>query len=206
MNKLIDELIKNGYLHSNNVIEAFLKIPREKFVSTDLRQMAEANIPLPIGKGQTISQPLTVAFMLELLEVKEGQHILDVGSGSGWTTALLAQIVGESGKITAIEIIEDLCEQGKNNVTKFNFIKKGIAEFYCQSAESGYERNAPYDRILVSASAHKIPEAFKQQLAIGGKMVIPIKNEIWCVEKKAENNFKTEKFPGFVFVPFIELG
>ena len=204
MSRLINDLIRNGYLRTDNIIDAFSKIRRTDFIPNDLQGQAEANIPLPIGHGQTISQPLTVAFMLELLNPQGGQNILDVGSGSGWTTALLAYVVGDKGSVTAIEVISELCKYGEKNVKKFSFIKKGIAQFYCQSAENGFEKNAPYDRILISASADEIPGALKQQLAVGGKMVVPIRNEIWFVEKESSDNFKIEKFAGFAFVPFIK--
>lgn len=203
MSRLTNDLIKNGYLRSDSIIDAFFNVNRVEFVSEDLASQSEANIPLPIGHGQTISQPLTVAFMMELLNPESGQNILDVGSGSGWTTGLLAYIVGEKGRVTAIEKIRELCDLGEKNVNKFGFVKKGIVEFYCQSAENGFERNAPYDRILVSASVNEIPLEFKKQLAIGGKMVIPVKNSIWYVEKEGENDFHIENFSGFSFVPFV---
>lgn len=204
MSRLVNDLIRNGYLSSDNIIDAFSRIRRSEFIPKDLQAQSEANIPLPIGHGQTISQPLTVAFMLELLDPQSGQNILDIGSGSGWTTALLADIVGEKGSVTAIEIIPELCEYGEKNVKKFSFIKKGIAQFHCQSAKSGFEKNAPYDRILVSASAEEIPSALKEQLKIDGKMVIPVRNEIWFIEKKQEDEFRIEKFAGFAFVPFVQ--
>ena len=203
MSRLVNDLIKNGYLRSDEIIDAFFNIHRIEFVPEDLASQSEADIPLPIGYGQTISQPMTVAFMMELLDPKRGQNVLDIGSGSGWTTALLAHIVGEKGRVTAMEKIKELCEIGEKNVSKFGFVKKGIAEFYCQSAENGFERNAPYDRILVSASVDEIPPEFKKQLIIGGKMVIPVTNNIWYLEKKGENDFDIEKFPGFNFVPFV---
>lgn len=203
MSRLVNNLIRSGYLSSDPVINAFSKIHRVEFVPEDLTAQAEADIPLPIGHGQTISQPMTVAFMMELLEPKVGQNILDIGSGSGWTTGLLAHIVGEKGSIVAMEKIRELCEFGKNNVSKFNFLKKGIVEFCCESAENGFEKKAPYDRILVSASVKEIPQALKDQLAMGGKMVIPVNNQIWYVEKISNEDFKIEKFPGFVFVPFV---
>jgi len=204
MNRLVNDLIRKGYLVTDNVIDAFSKIPRDEFIPRDLKAQAEANIALPIGYGQTISQPLTVAFMLELLDIKNDQNILDVGAGSGWTTALLAHAVGDAGSIIAVEVIPELCKQGEKNVNKFSSIKKGIVQFYCQSAENGFEKNAPFDRILVSAAAVEIPAAFKDQLKVGGKLVIPIRNEIWFVEKKSQDDFKIEKFAGFSFVPFIE--
>ena len=103
-----------------------------------------------------------------------------------------------------MEKIKELCEIGKKNVDKFGFIKNGIVEIYCESADKGFEKNAPYDRILVSASLDEIPLVFKKQLAIGGKMVIPILNGIWYVEKNGEDDFNIEKFAGFSFVPFIK--
>jgi protein-L-isoaspartate(D-aspartate) O-methyltransferase len=204
MNKLVDDLIRSGYLHSENVIDAFSQVQRIEFVPDDLDSHAEINMPLPIGQGQTISQPAVVAFMLELLDVQSGQNVLDVGSGSGWTTALLAHIVGENGKVTAMEKIKELCEFGKKNVEKYSFIKKGIVEFYCESAEKGFPKNSPYDRILVSAMVGEIPAEFKKQLNIGGKIVIPVINDIWYVEKTGDDKFRIEKFPGFEFVPFVK--
>ncbi|EKE19614.1 MAG: hypothetical protein ACD_8C00133G0013 [uncultured bacterium] len=203
MSRLINDLIHDGYLRSDNIIDAFFAVRRTEFVPSDLRNQTEVDIPLPIGCGQTISQPSVVAFMMELLDPEEGNNILDVGSGSGWTTALLAHIVGPKGKITSLELIKDLCDKGKENVKKFDFAKNETVEFYCQSAENGFEKNAPYDRILVSASASEIPIALKEQLSIGGKLVIPIRNEIWYVEKKSGDNFSIEKFGGFSFVPFV---
>ena len=203
MSRLVNDLIKNGYLRNDDIIDAFSNVHRIEFIPEDLSSQSDANIPLPIGCGQTISQPLTVAFMLELLDPKRGQNILDVGSGSGWTTGLLAHIVGEKGRVTAMEKIKDLCEIGKKNINKFGFIKKGIAEVYCESAKNGFEKNAPYDRILVSASVDEVPQIFEKQLSIGGKMVIPVRNSIWYVEKRGEDDIYIEKYPGFSFVPFI---
>lgn len=204
MSRLVNDLVSKGYLRSDIIIEAFSKVHRIEFIPDDLAAQAEADIALPIGFGQTISQPMTVAFMLELLDPKPGQNILDVGSGSGWTTGLLSHIVGEKGKVTAMELIEELCKIGEKNVKKFGFIKKGIAEFYPGSAENGFASNAPYNRILVSASVDEIPSALKDQLILGGKMVIPVNNSIWYVEKKGNDDFYIEKFPGFSFVPFLK--
>jgi len=203
MSRLISDLIRIGYLRSDNIIDAFANIPRIEFIPSDLSRHAEANIALPVGYGQTITQPLIAAFMLELLDPQKGQNILEIGSGSGWTTALLARIVGENGHVEAMELIPELCKLGEKNVDKFHFVKNGIARFHCISAENGFKENAPYDRILVSASADEINVAFKEQLAVGGKMVIPIMNEIWFVEKNGADNFSIEKFAGFSFVPFI---
>lgn len=204
MSHLVNELIHNGYLKSDLIIEAFSVIRRVEFVPEDLESQSEVNIPLPIGHGQTISQPLTVALMMELLDPKEGQVILDVGSGSGWTTALLSYIVGEKGKVVGIERVPELCEFGKKNVEKFGFIRKGIAEMQCGDGRKGYPKHAPYDRILVSAMADEIPQALKEQLKIGGKLVVPVHNDIWFVEKKSDKDFYKEEYPGFSFVPLIQ--
>lgn len=197
-------MIRRGYLKSDILIEAFLKIERKEFLPEELEDQAEVNVALPIGYGQTISQPATVAFMLELLNPQAGQRVLDVGSGSGWTTALLAYIVKEKGKVVALERIKELVAFGKKNVKKFGFCEKGIVRFYEADGSLGLSQEAPFDRILVSAAAEKIPQALKDQLKIGGKLIIPIGNDLYCLEKKEANNFCEEIFPGFEFVPLIE--
>ena len=169
----------------------------------DTKVLAEINEAMPIGLGQTISQPLTVAFMLEELQPEAGDKILDVGSGSGWTTALLSQIVGDEGKIIAIEIIPRLKKFGEKNVAKYNFIKKGLVKFVCADGSKGYKKEAPFDKILCSAAAEKIPQNWRNQLKIGGRIVAPVKNSIWVLIKKSEKEFKEKEHPGFSFVPLV---
>jgi len=224
---LIDSLIQQGWLKTPEIIEAFRKIKRIDFLPEDMKDLAELNEALPIGYGQTISQPLVVAFMLELLQPKEGEKILDIGSGSGWTSALLAHIVsgGElkskiknkkskiDGRVIAIEVIPELKEFGKKNVAKYNFIEKGIVEFICTDGSKGYQKEAPFDKILASASAEKLPLVWKEQLKIEGKIVTPIGSSIWLFEKKTpsfakategeETEFIKTEYPGFAFVPLI---
>lgn len=202
--KLINDLIKDGFLKNPRIIDAFKKIDRMNFVIEYVKNDAYRNSPLGIGFGQTISQPLTVAFMLELLDVQPGQKVLDVGSGSGWTTALLAELVGEEGKVYGIEIIPELHEFGKANVMRYNYISKGIVEMYCGNGLYGLKEKAPFDRILCSAEATEIPKAFKEQLKINGKMVLPMHNSLWLIVKKGEDDFDLQEYPGFVFVPLIE--
>jgi len=206
---LVDSLIKEGWLKTPRIIEAFRQIKRVDFLPDDIKDLAELNEALPIGYGQTISQPLVVAFMLELLDPRPGDKILDVGSGSGWTTTLLAEIVTSNkqqekkGKIIAIDIIPELVEFGKKNTEKYNFVEKGIVEFICADGSKGYQKEAPYDKILASASARELPKPWKEQLKIGGRIVTPIGSSIWLFIKKTERDFEEFEYPGFAFVPLI---
>lgn len=177
-----------------------------------LKGLEELDQALPIGFGQTISQPLVVAFMLELLKPKPGEKILDVGCGSGWTTALLAFIVNpqgnpkseiQKGKVIAIEVIPELKEFGQKNVAKYNFIEKGVVEFICADGSKGYQKEAPFDKILVSAEAEKCFQNWKEQLKIGGRIVVPIGNSIWLFIKRSKEIFEEKEYPGFVFVPLV---
>ena len=200
---LIDTLIKGGWLKSPKIIDAFKEIKRIDFLPEDLKGSAELNTALPIGFGQTISQPLVVAFMIEQLNPEKGDKVLDIGSGSGWTTALLSHIVGLKGKVIAIELVSELKEFGEKNVSRYNFIDKGIAEFICADGSKGYNKEAPFDRILASASAQRLPKAWKEELKVGGRIVTPIGSSIWVFIKKSKDNFEELEYPGFAFVPLI---
>ncbi len=203
MANLIDYLTEEGYLNTKAIINAFKVVKRRDFVPEEIKDLAELDSPLSIGYGQTISQPLVVAFMLELLQPKPGEEILDIGSGSGWTSALMAQIVGERGKVIAIEIIPQLAKFGRKNISRYNFIKKGIVKIVCGDGSIGFVGEAPFDKILASASAKKLPSAWKQQLKVGGRIVASIKDSIWVFEKKPNGQFKEKEYPGFVFVPLV---
>jgi len=200
---LIDSLIQQGWLKTPRIIGAFKKIKRVDFLPEDIKNLAELNEALPIGYSQTISQPLVVAFMMELLNPKIGDKILDVGSGSGWTSALLAEIVEDKGKIISIEIVPELKEFGEKNVAKYNFIEKGMVEFICTDGSKGYEKEAPWNKILASASAKELPSTWKGQLKIGGRIVTPIGTSIWSFTKQSEKDFEEKEYPGFAFVPLI---
>ena len=200
---LIKQLIDQKYLKTPLIIEAFKKIDRKDFVLDQFKHEFDVNAPLPIGYGQTISQPLTVAFMLELLQPCSNDKILDIGAGSGWQTALLAYCV-KDGKVFAVERIPELNEFGKKNVSKYNFIKKGIVEFICKDGSEGLIDQSPFDKIIAAAACDKVPEDLKKQLKINGRLVIPVKNSIWLVIKKSDKEFDEQEFPGFAFVPLIE--
>jgi len=200
---LVDDLIKQGWLKTPAIIEAFRKIKREDFLPSDKKDLAGLNTALPIGWGQTISQPLVVAFMLELLQPNTGDRVLDIGAGSGWTTALLAELVGKKGKVIGLEIIPELAEFARKNVSKYNFIKRGVVEVVCADGSKGWQEQAPYDKILASASAKEIPQHWQKQLKTGGRIVASMGQSIVLWVKKAKNQFEKKEFPGFVFVPFV---
>lgn len=218
--ELVEELISLGYLKNPLLIEAFLTIDRKNFVLPEYQKDAYLNQPLPIGFGQTISQPLTVAFMLELLDLKEKEKVLEIGAGSGWQTALIAFMVNRSkekdtkddsneesteikGKVVALERIPELVKFAIDNVSKYNFIEKGIVEIVEANGYWGWEKEAPYDKIIAAAASDEIPQKWKEQLKIGGKIVAPIKNSIVVLEKIHKRDFEEKEFFGFSFVPLI---
>jgi len=205
MDYLVKNLIKSGVLKTPRIIQAFRVIDRKDFVTDEYKNMAYEDTALPIGFGQTISQPYTVAFMLELLEPQPGDKVMDVGSGSGWQTALLAHSVGSRGKIFAIELVPELKAFGDRNLAQYDFIKKGIVTNLQMNAENGIPQEAPFDRIIAGAATREVPHAWKEQLKTGGKIVMPIKNSIWCFTKKPDGSFEEEKFPDFAFVPFVHV-
>jgi protein-L-isoaspartate(D-aspartate) O-methyltransferase len=204
--ELISNLVKEGYLKTSRIIAAFKKIDRINFVPEELEEEAYVNAPLPIGFGQTISQPATVAFMIELLKPEKGDVILDVGAGSGWQTAILAEIVGRKGKVFAMELLEKLAESGRANVGKYNFLKTGRVEFIHGDAEQGLPDKDLFDRIIAAASAQAIPEAWKKQLKVGGRIVAPVGSSIFLLIKRSETDFEKFENPGFAFVPFVSGG
>lgn len=198
---LINHLENNTkVLHRKELKKAFIAIDRGDFTPKEYLSEAYEDYPLPIGYGQTISQPTTVAFMLELLELNNGEKILDVGAGSGWTTALLARIVGSDGEVRGVEIVPELIKIGQKNIEKYNFKHTTIS--LADSKKIGYSSDAPFDKILVSASADSVPKELIKQLKDGGIMVIPIKNSIWRIKKIGDKTY-VKKFPGFVFVPLV---
>ncbi len=206
---LVDELIKSKYLKTPEIIKAFREINRRDFVREVDKEYSEKNIAMPIGCSQTISQPLVVAFMFELLQPWRGEKILDIGSGSGWTTAMLAHIVGDQGTVYSVERIEELKNLAEKNIDKYNFVKKARVHIFCSDGYEGLPDYYPFDKILISATSEELPNELLRQLKIGGTMVVPIgeqgKNQnIVCVKKILETKIEKQIFPGFIFVPLIK--
>lgn len=198
--KLIDYLIASGVLYSPALIKAFQRCNRIYFVPEELQSEAYGDYPLSIGMGQTISQPTTVAIMLELLHPVAGNRVLDIGSGSGWSTALLAWAVGPEGFVEGIERIPSLVQYGANCLRKAHITNAAI-DFADPDVlgKPGHH----YDRILVSASAQSMPMNLFDQLNPEGILVIPIGYSIWRVTKGRDGALSTFELPGFRFVPLI---
>lgn len=198
--QLIDELVREGVLKTPAIIDAFKSVDRRNFVLPEHKDEAYADSAFPIGYGQTISQPYTVAFMLELLQPQKGDRILDIGSGSGWTTALLAHIVGKDGFVYGVERVPELVAFGKQNLAKTFFENAEITE---AGETLGLPRHAPYKKILVSAADTRVPEELTEQLERGGILVIPVLGGIEKIEKDAEGETAGARYEGFRFVPLV---
>lgn len=196
---LLNHLYASGVLSDPRVADAFTAVDRADFVPKDLSYEAHYDYPISIGYGQTISQPSTVAFMLGLLGVEPGNSVLDIGSGSGWTTALLAHLTGKTGYVTGLEIVPELVTFGRGNLSKYRFANALILP---AKASLGLRGNR-FDRILVSAAAEEFPTELLDQLNDGGKLLIPVRNSIWSYSKDAAGNVSSEEYPGFVFVPLV---
>lgn len=197
--ELVEALRKRG-IKNENVLKAFLKVERHLFVPEVMRFNAYKDVALPIGQGQTISQPYTVAFMTEALNPKPGEKILEVGTGSGFQAAILYEL---GARVFTIERNFDLYNQTMKLFDKLNY---RIAA-RCSDGTIGWAEFAPYDGIIVTAGSPYIPENLKKQLAIGGRLVIPVGNKINQVmnilTKVDEEKFQIEEVPYFAFVPLI---
>lgn len=176
------------------VDRAFSVFPRAGFLPAAVRAQAAYDGPLEIGFGQTNSQPRTVADMLRLLDVRPGQSVLDVGCGSGWTTALLGHLVGPTGRVYGVELVPELVTFGAANVARTRQPWVSVQ----QAEVLGLPEHAPYDRILVSAMADELPQALRDQLADGGRMVIPVRGRMLLVsgDRVSEHGY-------YRFVPLV---
>ncbi|HKZ33836.1 MAG TPA: protein-L-isoaspartate O-methyltransferase [Candidatus Nanoarchaeia archaeon] len=203
MNKeeLLSSLREKGF--SEKIVDAFSKVKREDFIPGNVRAMAYEDTALPIGRGQTISQPYTIAVMLSLMGLKKGQKVLEIGSGCGYVLSLLSEIVGEKGKVYGIEVIKELAEKSRKNLGGYDNVK-----IYNRNGSEGLSEKAPFDGIIISAAIRDIPEKIMAQLKNKGIIVAPkgsrFEQELIAIRRKSESEFEIKKrIPGFIFVPFI---
>jgi len=187
---------------SERVIEAMGKTPREFFVPENIRHMAYQDTPLPIGWSQTISAPHMVAIMCDVLDLQEGMKVLDVGGGSGYHAAVMANLVGPEGHVYSVERIPELVVFSRHNLREAGIENVTVIE---GDGSQGLSEHAPYDRINVAATAPKVPTPLKEQLKVGGKLVVPIGT---CYQElilviRTEEGFEMENHGGVVFVPLL---
>ena len=184
-----------------SVISAMSRVPRELFLPVALKSRAYEDTPLPIGLNQTISAPHMVAIMCDLLDLQPGMTVLEVGGGSGYHAAVMAAMVGPTGMIYSVERMPELIAMAKRNLEKAGITNVTMIE---TDGSLGLPEHAPYDRISVAATAPRIPEPLKQQLKVGGKMVLPVGRDyqdLYLVTRK--NGFCVEEKMGVIFVPLI---
>ncbi len=197
-NYLVDDLISNDVLKSSSLINAFKQIDRCDFVLEQNKNDCYVDSALEIGYGQTISQPQVVAFMLELLDLDCVKKVLDIGSGSAYTTALISKVLENKGYVFGLEKIPELVNFGKQNLQKY----KMFNAFISRASYHVGVTNKKFDRILVSAAAKTLPNDLVDQLEDNGKMVIPIKDSIFLIEKK-DGQVSEQEFKGYDFVPLV---
>lgn len=184
-----------------SVISAMSRVPRELFLPVALQSRAYDDTPLPIGLNQTISAPHMVAIMCDLLDLQPGMTVLEVGGGSGYHAAVMATMVGPNGMVYSVERKPELVAAARRNLEKAGIKNVTMIE---ADGSLGLPEHAPYDRISVAASAPRIPEPLKQQLVVGGKMVLPVGRDyqdLYLVTRK--NGFCVEEKMGVIFVPLI---
>lgn len=198
---MIEYQLKTRGIKNTRVLEAIRKVPRDRFVLPELIDRAYEDGPLPIGEGQTISQPYIVALMTELLELKGTEKVLEIGTGSGYQAAVLAELARE---VYTIEILEPLYLQAKKLLVDLGY--KNI-KTKCGNGWLGWEEYAPYNAIIVTCAPPEVPESLIKQLAESGRMVVPVGDapyqELKLIQKK-DGKIKTENIAPVMFVPMIK--
>ncbi len=204
--KMVVNTIKSRGITDEDVLEAVRAVPRHLFVPEDQREAAYGDYPLPIGFGQTISQPYIVALMTELLELEEGDKVLEIGTGSGYQAAVLAELPGV--EVYTIEIIPELAERAKQTLEDL-----GYTNAHCKQGDGyyGWPEHAPFDGIIVTAAPDHVPPSLREQLAVDGRMVIPIGprggyQTLWKFVKQPDGELKAYNEGGVAFVPFTGEG
>lgn len=200
---MIEKMKASGVLRSKAIEDAFRKVKRHLFIDEKLRQGAYEDIPIPIGYFQTISQPSTIATVLELLDAKEGHNVLEVGAGCGYVSALLREIVGDEGKVTGLEQLEELAIIARENLDSADYDDVSIIQ---KDGSLGHDEGKYYDRILVSAACPFVPKPLIEQVEDLGMIIAPVGNiHIQQLEiiRRMEDEVMREEFPNklFQFVP-----
>lgn len=199
--KLIERFTRH-YHFSKKVIDAFKKIRREDFVIDELKYRAYDDEALRIVAGQTISQPSTVLYMLDLLDIKPGHKVLEIGAGSGYNAALIANIVGSKGKVYSIEFLDEVYRFAKKNIAN---AKIKNVEIIKRDGSKGYDKEAPYDRIIITAACPEIPKMLVEQLKDTGVIVAPVGSleyqRMVRLKKKDGILEKEESDNEYLFVP-----
>lgn len=200
--RLVFSLCKEGYIKTDSVKQAFLTVPREEFIPDFLKNYSYVDTPLDIGNGQTISAPHMVAIMCEALDIKKSQKILEIGTGSGYHAAMVAQLVGDTGRVYTIERFESLAAIAKQNLDKINCtnVMVEVGDGSC-----GLPRYQPYDRIYVTCAAPLIPQPLIDQLCDPGKLLIPV-GDMYCeltLLLKEKQKQTVHHLGGCVFVPLV---
>lgn len=203
--KMVDGAIVGWGIQDPTVIQAMRVVPRHLFVPEDYLQQAYVNRPLPIGHGQTISQPYIVALMTEALSVGPGDRVLEIGTGSGYQAAVLAECGVE---VYSIEIIRALADLAREQLRQ-----AGYDEVHLRHADGywGWPEEAPFDAIIVTAAPDHVPQPLLEQIEVGGVLVIPIGppggyQELWRIERVAEDEFRSVSLGGVRFVPLTRSG
>jgi protein-L-isoaspartate(D-aspartate) O-methyltransferase len=209
--KLIDSLVKQGILNSPKVVSAMLSVPRSKFLPEEMRSYSATDMPLQIGFGQTISAPHMVSIMNETLQLEVGQKVLEVGAGSGWHAATIAELVAhkdvprsEWGHVYTVEIVQVLAEIARKNIMNAGYGDR--VTIVNADGSKGYPEKSPYDRIVVTAAAPEIPQPLLNQLKTNGVMIIPV-GEISLFQtlirltKDENGKIKQENLGEVAFVP-----
>lgn len=196
--KLVEEL-RSRKIFSSSVLDAIMNVPRHLFMAEGLEKLAYKDQALPIAAGQTISQPFTVAFQTQLLDIKAGDKILEVGTGSGYQTAVLLEM---GAKVFSIERQKELFDKTQILLRKMNY----RVQLFYGDGYAGLPMYGPFDKIIVTAGAPFIPELLKQQIKISGRIVVPVgeeKQKMLLLIKKAENDFEITDHGDFAFVPLL---
>ncbi len=198
---MVDQQIKRRGIKNPAILEAFRKVPRHQFVPEELISAAYTDRPLPIGEGQTISQPYIVAFMTEVLSLKRSDKVLEIGTGSGYQAAILGELCDS---VYSIEIVASLGQRSRKLLQDMGYanVQVKIGDGY-----QGWPEHAPFDAIIVTCSPAKIPPALKNQLREGGRMIIPVGSaarQDLVLLRKTGNRLKEEKVLPVLFVPMVD--